>query len=87
MAPISVYAPFSDFAGVKEAALVLDDETTVAQVVRRLAAAYPALGPHLAEDRPSDEAVLLIVNGRLASPGDPVRPGDEVFLIPQITGG
>ncbi|MHB1134874.1 MAG: MoaD/ThiS family protein [Chloroflexota bacterium] len=84
---VTLYAPFSDFAGAREVALSLADAVPAGEVLRMLAAAYPKLGPHLAEERPSDEAVLLLVNGRLAQASDLVHAGDEVILLPQITGG
>lgn len=84
---VKLYAPFSDLAGARQVGLSLAEPTTARELIHLLGQRYPRLAPHLAEDRPNDEAVLLVVNGRLAEPGDAVRPGDEVFLCPQISGG
>jgi len=34
-----------------------------------------------------DESILLIINGRVAAPGQPLADGDEVHLIPALSGG
>ena len=34
-----------------------------------------------------DDPILLVVNGRQADPEDPLRSGDEVHLIPPLSGG
>ena len=60
--------------------------------VRRLDLALPP-GSTLAEllsqldVRSDDETVLFVVNGRQAGPGYVLRDGDEVNLIPAISGG
>jgi sulfur carrier protein ThiS len=36
---------------------------------------------------PDDESTLLVVNGRVAAPGQPLADGDEVHLIPALSGG
>ena len=33
------------------------------------------------------ESVLLIINGRLAGPDQPLADGDQVHLIPALSGG
>jgi molybdopterin converting factor small subunit len=35
-----------------------------------------------------DEAsILLVINGRVAEPGQPLADGDEIHLIPALSGG
>jgi len=34
-----------------------------------------------------DESILLIINGRVAAPAQPLADGDEVHLIPALSGG
>lgn len=84
---VKLYAPFSDYAGTRQVSLPVAAALTARELLGRLVELYPRLAPHFAEDRPSDEAVLLVINGRLAALGDAVRPGDEVFVCPQISGG
>jgi MoaD family protein len=84
---VKLYAPFSDFAGTRQASLQIGGPLSVKDLLAELAARYPALAPHFDEQRASDEAVLVVVNGRLAEGQEPVQPGDDVFICPQITGG
>jgi molybdopterin converting factor small subunit len=37
--------------------------------------------------RPDDRSVLLVVNGRRAHPDHPLQDGDEIHLIPALSGG
>jgi molybdopterin converting factor small subunit len=59
---------------------------------RRLEVTLPA-GSRLADvlERlaiPLDEAsILLVINGRAAAPAQPLADGDEVHLIPALSGG
>jgi len=41
---------------------------------------YPALAPHR-------RSIRIAVNGTYAFATDPVRPGDEIALIPPVAGG
>ncbi|MCL4464970.1 MAG: MoaD/ThiS family protein [Chloroflexi bacterium] len=84
---VKLYAPFSDFAGARLVALQVSKPLSAKGLLNELAARYPALAPHFDEDRSSDEAVLVVVNGKLAEAQDAVKPGDDVFICPQITGG
>ena len=36
---------------------------------------------------PQDEAILFVVNGRQVEPHHPLADGDEVHLIPALSGG
>jgi len=55
--------------------LELESGATVASVLERL-------------DIPADdEALLLVINRRMATPDQPLVDGDEVRLIPAIAGG
>jgi len=60
--------------------------------LRRFDVALPAgsllsdLLEHLSLPR-LDDSILLVVNGRQADRKDPLRQGDEVHLIPPLSGG
>jgi len=36
---------------------------------------------------PDCEAILMVINGRTADPGQALNEGDEIHLIPAISGG
>ncbi|MHB1417534.1 MAG: MoaD/ThiS family protein [Chloroflexota bacterium] len=84
---VKLFAPFSDAVGARQVTLRIPGAVTTPELLRLLGEQYPPLAPYLAEDRPHDEAILLIVNGHMTSSEDEVRPGDNVFLCPQISGG
>lgn len=85
---VRFYAPLSDLVGGKEVVLPLAEPLPVVDFLVRLQEAYPALRPFLAGGGSGgEEPILVVVNGRLAFPEDALRPGDEVFLSPQISGG
>ena len=51
-------------------------------------AAGTTLGDLLARlEIPEHEGILLVVNGRTADPGQGLREGDAVNLIPAVSGG
>jgi molybdopterin converting factor small subunit len=37
--------------------------------------------------KPDQEATLLVINGRTADPEQALKDGDEVHLIPALSGG
>jgi molybdopterin converting factor small subunit len=78
-APILLFARYADELGGESVTVELPANATAADVlsaVRRLPGA----------DR-LPTAPLIAVNERYASPGDPVRPGDDIALIPPVAGG
>lgn len=76
---VLLFARYAELLGVEEVRLGVEGLGTVAQVVERIrslpgGAVLPA-------------APLTAVNRRQARPGDPVRAGDEVALLPPLSGG
>lgn len=57
--------------------------TTVAQLMRHLAAASPAHAAAFAPER----KVRCAVNQEFAGPDTPVAAGDEIGFFPPVTGG
>ena len=55
---------------------------TVRELLRVLGERYPALGPHLG-------SVAIAIDGQIYQDAwlEPIPPGSEVHLIPQIAGG
>ena len=69
-----------DVLGASEIRLELDAACTADELMDQLCARYPALVSH----RPS---LRMAVNESYVRGGDPVRPGDDVALIPPVAGG
>ena len=71
------------FGTAGERVVLPADVTTAAQLREWLAARGGAWAIELAPGR----AVRIAVNHDIAQPETPVRPGDEVALLPPVTGG
>ncbi|HYO23697.1 MAG TPA: MoaD/ThiS family protein [Lacipirellulaceae bacterium] len=77
---VKLFAAGRELAGAAVLAVDLPESATVADVRQALAAACPALGPLAPR-------CLLAVNAQYAADGAVVAPGDEVALIPPVSGG
>lgn len=77
---ILLFAQLKDAAGCGEILWPAGDVMTAAELWERLLKEYPALTPH----RPT---VRLARNGEYATPEALFHPGDEVALIPPVSGG
>lgn len=76
---ILLFGAAADRAGVRETE-VPAGETTLKELWPLLAERYPDLSPM----RPS---LVFAVNGEYAEPDAPVGPGDEVAVLPPVSGG
>ncbi len=74
------FGALRDQLGLEEECLPLDGEWTVARVINELQQRRPGLVPW--RDR-----LLVAVNLEYAEPDAPVRPGDELALMPPVQGG
>jgi molybdopterin converting factor subunit 1 len=74
------FAGARDILGAAELALPLPAPCTASELLAEVCRLYPALVPWRG-------AIRVAVNGTYAAPGDPVRAGDEVALIPPVAGG
>jgi molybdopterin converting factor subunit 1 len=77
---VLLFAALREAAGARELTVTLPEGATVADLRAELAEAYPALAPLLPNSG-------VAVNQELAEPDAPLRPGDEVALIPPVSGG
>ncbi|MBX3425108.1 MAG: MoaD/ThiS family protein [Pirellulales bacterium] len=77
---VRLFAAARERAGVGEAVVDLPIGATVADVQAALAEACPALGPLL-------PSCLIAVNAEYAAEGRVVCEGDELALIPPVSGG
>ncbi len=74
------FAGARDVLGAAELAFPLSAPCTAAELLTEVCRLYPALVLWRG-------AIRVAVNGTYAAPGDPVRAGDEVALIPPVAGG
>jgi molybdopterin converting factor subunit 1 len=77
---VLLFGRVRELAGTAETTVAVPAGATVASVADRLAAADPALAPHL-------RRCSFAVNAVYAQRDAPVRAGDEVAVIPPIGGG
>ncbi len=73
------FAALADAAGRREASLEIADGATLADLGARLKEAYPGI-----EGAPT---YAFAVNAEYATPGQRLSDGDEVALIPPVSGG
>ena len=77
---VKLFAWLSDCAGVSVCRVTLPELTCASDATRALAVRYPALGTKLAQVRPA-------VNLSYASWDTVLHDGDELALIPPVSGG
>ncbi|QYJ15520.1 hypothetical protein Rxycam_01344 [Rubrobacter xylanophilus DSM 9941] len=70
----------ADRAGVREVEIPAAEGVTLGELWAALARRHPNLSP-------MRESLAFAVNGEYASEEDPVRPGDEVAVLPPVSGG
>jgi molybdopterin converting factor subunit 1 len=76
---IRFFALGRELVGRSELAYTLEDGATLHNVIQRLKAEHPAL-----ERLPS---CMLAINSDYADESQPLRDGDEIALIPPVSGG
>ena len=77
---IRLFAAFREAVGRSELTVDAPAGSTVGQVVDRLRADYPSLGP-------AADNAMLALNQEYVDPSAPVADGDELALIPPVSGG
>jgi len=77
---VRLFASFREAAGTSTLAWEAPAGSSVAEVVAALRAAYPAFGP-------TAEKALLAVNQEYVGAEYRLRDGDELALIPPVSGG
>ena len=77
---VRLFARLSELAGTREAEVELGEGLTAGEVYRLLCGEYPALSG-------LNGSIRYAVNGEYAEAGHPVGEGDEVALIPPVSGG
>lgn len=74
------FAGARDVIGAAEVDLALDAPCSATALLDRICAGHPGLAPHA-------RSLRLAINGAYAAAEDVVNPGDEVALIPPVSGG
>jgi len=74
------FANTRDIVGSHEVRLRVADGTTLSGLLELLFAKHPRL-------RPFEEAMLVAVNEEFAEPATVLRDGDEVAIMPPVSGG
>ena len=77
---IRLYALYRERAGTREFAIELPDRATVSDLTVAVRVLYPRLAP-------PDVKIVVAVNADYAEPEDFLKPGDDVCLIPPVSGG
>ncbi len=77
---VLAFAAVRDIVGAAEVEVHLPAPCTADEAMTLLLSRYPALAPHR-------RSIRIAVNGTYAFATDPVRPGDEIALIPPVAGG
>jgi molybdopterin converting factor small subunit len=77
---VQLFASIRDAAGREEVVVDLPEDASAADLKGEIARQMPAVEPHM-------ESAAVVINHRVARPHDPIRPGDEVALLPPVSGG
>lgn len=77
---VLLFATYREVVGEKELAWTAEADTTLAQFLDAFVAAHPRLGPHRG-------SMMVAVNLEVAPPSSVLHEGDEVALLPPVSGG
>jgi molybdopterin converting factor subunit 1 len=77
---VRLFASFRQAVGVGQVDLQLGDQPRVGDLLAVLRREYPALGP-------AADSAMVAVNLEYVGPDYRLEPGDEVAIIPPVSGG
>ncbi len=77
---ILLFAGLAERAGARQVTVELADDATVRDLLAALAEQYPSLATLL-------DACFVSLNQEYATPETPIRPGDEIAILPPVSGG
>ena len=80
VATVLLFGAAADRAGTRQTEVPVNDGTTLGDLWPVLANRHPGLGP-------MRDTLAFAVNGEYARMGDTVSPGDEVAVLPPVSGG
>jgi molybdopterin converting factor subunit 1 len=80
--PVKVlfFGAAADRAGLRQTEVSVDSGTTLAEIWSVLTDMYPDLAP-------MRDTLAFAVNGEYARMDDAISPGDEVAVLPPVSGG
>lgn len=79
-ARVRFFARLSELAGTRETEVELGESLTARDAYQALCGRYPAIAG-------LDHILMYAVNGEYVSHSHPLRDGDELALIPPVSGG
>ena len=77
---VRFFALYRERAGRNQVSLDLPEKSTVADLTAEVRRRYPNLAP-------PEVSIVVAVNADYAEPETLLRPGDDVCLIPPVSGG
>lgn len=77
---VKLFATFREIVGAKQLAWTLKEGVTLGQLVDTVFTEYPRLADH-------EDTMLLAVNQAFTQRDVVLRDGDEVALLPPVSGG
>ncbi len=77
---VRLFAGLTEIVGARQIELDLADGATVGDLREKMAEKFPAVGPFLS-------SLVCAVNEEYVPAGHHVREGDDVALIPPVSGG
>ena len=77
---VRLFALYRERAGVREFPMELPSGATVADLTDAVRQRFPMLAP-------PDVKIVVALNADYADPEDVLKPGDDVCLIPPVSGG
>ncbi len=80
MIEVLLFGAAADRAGTRRVQLAVEGPTTLAEVWPLLADKHPGLSS-------MRDTLAFAINGEYAKMDEPVGPGDEVAILPPVSGG
>ncbi len=80
MIKVLLFGAAADRAGTRETELLIEEGLTLAEIWPLLAERHPDLAP-------MRDTLAFAVNGEYARGNDGVSPGDEIAVLPPVSGG
>lgn len=77
---VRLFASFRQAVGAGEVEVALGEQPRVRDLLAALRQAFPALGP-------AADSAMVAVNLEYVGPDYRLQPGDEVAIIPPVSGG
>ncbi|GAW93549.1 MoaD/ThiS family protein [Calderihabitans maritimus] len=86
---VVLYEPFKSVAGKSLVEITVQGKITVAQVIVEVLKEHPLLGKVFSgsdQEKLSDVA-LLVVDGKVADQETEILPGQQLMILPPLSGG